>query len=627
METFIANPLNFLIFFPLLSAVIVAMLPGGYDNLARYLALGLTIPTLFSAIAVFYTVHNTDPAASGYWFEYSAAWFPQLGSNWHLGVDGISVTMILLTGILAPLSILIAFEHEKNPRAILALILGLQAAMMGVFAALDMMVFFIFYEIGLVPMYFIINQWGGKNRRYASNKFFIYTMAGSLGLLLAMQLVAFSVGDAVNNGVPTFDVPVWTEVWPNIGYDAATGGGELLGFNAQGVKYLAFLGFFLAFALKIPVFPFHTWLPDAHTEAPTAGSMLLAGVLLKQGAYGFIRFVIPLFPDVIAREIIPTVPFTNIQLEFLPLQFAEIIAFLAMLGIVLGALAAWAQDDFKKLVAYSSVNHMGFVVLGLAVMAVVYSTLWAQSVGRYDLAVEIAGEKLVDEDIERYGAQANLTPGTTLVNLTQDQRETLAEFKFEALVEPRLMEERDNMNPTGSMQDATTALNGAVLQMFNHGLSAAGMFLLVGGLYHKAHTRDLRRFGGLWHIIPFYGGLLVFVSMASLGLPGLNGFTGEFLIVAGSFRIFPVMVLLSMIGLLFTGAYILKGLQNVLHGPTNEEWREYHENEHSLEIERREVIALAPLVVLMLITGLYPNWILPVIDGTVSDLFMAFGIG
>lgn len=627
METFIANPLNFMIFFPLLSALIVAIMPRGYDNVARYLALGLTFPTLVVALGVFYTVNNTDPAASGYYFEYSAEWFPQLGSNWHLGVDGISVAMILLTGILAPLSVLIAFEHEKNPRAILALILGLQAAMMGVFSALDMMVFFIFYEIGLVPMYFIINQWGGKNRRYASNKFFIYTMAGSLGLLLAMQLVAFSVGDVVNNGTPTFDVPVWTEVWPNIGYDAATGGGEILGFNAQGVKYLAFLGFFLAFALKIPVFPFHTWLPDAHTEAPTAGSMLLAGVLLKQGAYGFIRFVIPLFPDVIAREIIPTVPFTDIQLEFLPLQFAEIIAFLAMLGIVLGALAAWAQDDFKKLVAYSSVNHMGFVVLGLAVMAMVYSTLWAQSVGRYDLAVETAGEKLVEEDIERYGIQANLAPGTTLTSLTQQQREVLAEFKFEALVAPRLMEERDNMNPTGSMQDATTALNGAVLQMFNHGLSAAGMFLLVGGLYHKAHTRDLRRFGGLWHIIPVYGGMLVFTSMASLGLPGLNGFTGEFLIVAGSFRIFPVMVLLSMIGLLFTGAYILKGLQKVLHGPVNEEWREYHENEHSLEIEYREMIALAPLAVLMLITGLYPNWILPVIDGTVTDLFMAFGIG
>lgn len=629
METFIANPLNLMIFFSLASAVVVAMLPKGFDSLARWGALGASIFTLVVSIGVFYSVNATSPDASGYWYVYSADWFPQLGSSWHMGVDGISASMILLTGILTPVSILVAFEHVKNPRAMMAFILLLQASLFGVFSALDMMIFFLFYELGLVPMYFIINQWGGKNRRYASNKFFIYTMAFSLFLLLAMQLVAFSVGDVVNNGTPTFDVPTWVETWPGIGYDATSGSGEILGFPAQGVKYLAFLGFFLAFALKIPVFPFHTWLPDAHTEAPTAGSMLLAGVLLKQGAYGFIRFVIPLFPDVIAREIIPTVPFTTIELEFIPLHFTEIIAFLAMLGIVLGALAAWAQDDFKKLVAYSSVNHMGFVVLGLAVMGAVYSTLWAQSVGRYDLAVETAGNKLVDEDIALYGLEAQQLGFSgqyeSVDEIPQSQRELLAQVKFEREIEPRLVEADQNFS--GSVQDATTALNGAVLQMFNHGLSAAGMFLLVGGLYHKAHTRDLRRFGGLWHIIPFYGGLLVFTSMASLGLPGLNGFTGEFLIVAGSFRLFPVMVLLSMIGLLFTGAYILKGLQKVLHGPVNEEWLEYHENEHSLEIELREVIAIAPLVALMLITGLYPNWILPVIDSTVSDLLFAIGIG
>ncbi len=625
METFFGNPLNLLIMFPLISAVLVAVLPKGLDNLARWTALGLSIIPMIISIGLFYAVNNTDPSISGYWYEYNAAWFPQIGAGWHMGVDGVSVTMILLTGILTPLSILIAFEHDKNPRAILALILFLQMAMFGVFSSLDMVVFFIFYEIGLVPMYFIINQWGGENRRYASNKFFIYTMAASLGLLLAMQLIAFSVGDVVNGGTPTFDVPTWLEVWPNYGYDATIGGGEILGFDQGGVKYLAFLGFFTAFALKIPVFPFHTWLPDAHTEAPTAGSMLLAGVLLKQGAYGFIRFVIPLFPDVVAREFVPTIPFTGVQLEFLPLQFAEIIAFLAMLGIVLGAFAAWAQDDFKKLVAYSSVNHMGFVVMGLAVMAAVYSTLWAASVDRYALAVETAGEKLVDEDVALYGDLAAANYNFTAFNLGVDQmpqleREALAQEKFKAIVSDRIG------GPTGTIQDANVALNGAVLQMFNHGLSAAGMFLLVGGLYHKAHTRDLRRFGGLWHIIPAYGALLVFTSMASLGLPGLNGFTGEWLIVAGSFRIFPVMILLSMIGLLMTGAYILKGLQKVLHGPVNEEWKEYHEHHHSLEIELREVIAIAPLVVLMLITGIYPNWILPVIDGTVTDMLLAFGI-
>ena len=630
METFIANPLNLMILLPLLGAVVVAFLPKGQDNLARWTAFAFTIPNLVIAVGLFYSVNSTDPAASGYWYEYTADWFPQLGSSWHMGVDGVSVSMVLLTAILTPLSMLIAFEHVKNPNVILGLILFLETAMIGVFSAMDMMVFFMFYEIGLVPMFFIINQWGGNNRRYASNKFFIYTMAGSLGLLLAMQLVAFSVGDVVNGGTPTFDVPVWTDVWPHIGYDASLGTGEILGFPQESVKYLAFLGFFMAFALKIPVFPFHTWLPDAHTEAPTAGSMLLAGVLLKQGAYGFIRFVIPLFPDVVAREIIPTIPIINQELDFLPLHFTEIIAFLAMLGIVLGAFAAWAQDDFKKLVAYSSVNHMGFVVMGIAAMAAVYSTLWAADAGRYVLAVETAGDKLVAEDIALYGDEAiiygfNMNSATAIEELTFPQREMLAHAKFDAVVAGRLTDE--NANNSGAIQDATTALNGAVMQMFNHGLSAAGMFLLVGGLYHKAHTRDLRRFGGLWHIIPVYGGMLVFVSMASLGLPGLNGFTGEFLIVAGSFRIFPVLMIMSMLGLLFTGAYILKGIQKVLHGPLNEEWLEYHENHHSLEIEMREWIALAPLVALMLITGLYPNWILPVIDSSVSELFLAFGIG
>ena len=643
MESFATNLLNLLIFLPLLGAIIVVILPKGQDNLARWTAVAVSIPTLIIAIGVFYVFQSNPPDASNpYLFEYSADWFPQIGSSWHVGADGISISMALLTALLTPLALLIAFEHTENPRAILALILGLEMAMMGVFLTLDMVGFFIFWELGLVPMYFMINQWGGSNRRYASNKFFIFTMAGSLGLLLAIQLMAFSVGQidgAGTAGSPTFDIPTWLQHWP--GYQG-DGNGEILGFNQSTVKYLSFLAFFVAFSIKIPIWPLHTWLPDAHTEAPTAGSMLLAGVLLKQGAYGFIRFVIPLFPDMVATPFNPRIPFTGAEIP-IGLNFALLLAFLAMMGIVMGAFAAWAQDDFKKLVAYSSVNHMGFVVLGLAVLAVVYSGSWALANERYELTVDVMRQSLVDEDIERYDSSL---PVRQISELTGDQLNSLALAKienfrqyanlraeeFEGLDEEekaRVLEALDSgildfdpehPNQFIYTQDAKVALNGTVMQMFNHGLSSAAMFLLVGALYHKAHTRDLRRFGGLWHTIPVFGGLLVFTSMASLGLPGLNGFTGEWLIISGSFRLFPILVLLSMIGLLMTGAYILKGLQKVLHGPPNDEWIEYHENEHSLEINMRETIALAPLVALMLITGIYPNWILPVIDTAVSNV-------
>ncbi|GAB4544580.1 MAG: NADH-quinone oxidoreductase subunit M [Anaerolineae bacterium] len=533
--------LTLLTFLPMIGAGVVIVLPRNNKNLARIVALAFSIAVLGLAIFLFIQYQNgTCPvgnvpaemmqAAEGSPFGFScqhmAEFFPLLNSKWHVGVDGLSLAMIILSAILTPLAILISFEVTDRVHEHMALFLFLEMGVIGLFVSLDLLVFFVFWEIGLVPMYFLINYWGGENRQYASFKFFLYTMAGSLGLLLAIQVTTVITG--------TMDIPTLLATFPK-GLNAA---GQPIsvpfGADLGLVKGLMFAVFFIAFAIKVPIWPFHTWLPDAHTEAPTAGSMLLAGILLKLGAYGFLRLVVPMFP-------------AEAQ------AFAPVIAFLAVAGVIFGALAAWGMNDFKRLVAYSSVNHMGFVVLGVAAFAAVYNNIFTGA------AME---------------------------------------------------------NPEVIMRSVTMATNGAILQMFTHGLSSAGMFLLVGALYHKAHTRDLTQFGGLWNLAPFYGGLLVFTSMASLGLPGLAGFVSEFQVIAGSWWIFPTYVAIAMIGLFLTGAYILKGIRAVLAGPVNAHWREHH-----LEIEFREVLAIAPLVVLILLTGLYPAWLMNIINPTVTRLF------
>ncbi len=626
------NLLTILVFLPLIGAAVISVLPRRSPLLARYMALGFSLVTAVMAVVIFIETWKQDLAPGEFAYENQINWFSLIGSSWHVGVDGISASMILLTGLLTPLAVLIAFEHDEHPFAVMALFLFMETGMLGVFAALDMLIFFLFYELGLVPMFFIIYIWGGENRDYAARKFFIYTMAASLGLLLSIQLIAFVVGSETDQTL-TFDMRTWLDVWPELSTDST-----VLGFSTQTVKWLALLTFAVAFGLKIPIWPFHTWLPDAHTEAPTAGSMLLAGVLLKLGAYGFLRLAIPLFP-------LEWVQIRTLRVLGVEFQAVEVLALFAMISIVFGAFTAWAQDDFKKLVAYSSVNHMGFVAMGLAVFAAVYGVQFALSQNQPDLVLDTLEHAVAEEDVAAYllpeeigGRSADslieasstksviayrklmdiedvtVTCGGTEVQASQINPQMVNSCEISSF--PRLDKERHH---------ATVAANGAVMQMFNHGLSAAGMFLLVGALYHKAHTRDLRRFGGLWHTIPVYGAILVFMSMASLGLPGLNGFVGEYLVVAGSFPVkgFELYVLISMVGLLITGAYILKSLQKVLHGPVNPEWQHYHEHHHSLEISFRELLAVTPLLILIVMTGLYPNWILPVINDSVSAMFAA----
>src|SRR5512146_1234461 len=487
-----------ILFFPALAAVVMLFLPKDENKLLRWLAFGASLVPFVLSLIVW---ARFDANASGFQFVENYVWYQAIGASLHVGVDGLSLTMVLLTTLLTPLAILASFSITDRVKPYMMLFLFLETGMLGVFMALDLLIFFVFWEIGLVPMYFLINQWGSANRNYASLKFMIYTMGGSLGLLLGIQLLGALFG--------TFDLAAITDQWKNAQ-------GFLLGYPIATVKAVVFWAFVIAFAVKVPVWPFHTWLPDAHTEAPTAGSMLLAGVLLKLGAYGFLRLVLPLYPD---------------QAKF----FAPALAFLAVMAIIFGAFASFGQSDFKRLVAYSSVNHMGFVVLGIAAAA--------------------------------------LAAGTA---------------------------------------DARIAMNGAILQMFNHGLSAAGMFFLVGVIYDRTHTRNLEEFGGLFPLIPIYGGILIFMSMASLGLPGLNGFVSEFLVVRGSYPILPIFTAISMIGLLFTGAYVLKGIKKVLHGPLNEHWAH---GEHRLtEISTREILVMVPLMALILVIGIWPLWILDVIN-------------
>ncbi len=463
--------LSMITFLPLAGALVLLLLPK-QGRWPWYWALVVTSLTFLLSLPLFFNWKMGEP---GYQFMERYAWAPSLGINYILGVDGISLLLVLLTTFLGPIVILASWESIKERQVLyLFLMLVLETGIMGVFLALDLVLFYLFWEFTLIPMYFIIGIWGGGRRVYAAVKFFLYTMAGSALMLVAILVLRYYSG--------TFDL---TEILKHTRLDYY-------------VQWWLFLAFALAFAIKVPLFPFHTWLPDAHTEAPTAGSVILAGLLLKMGTYGYVRFALPLFPMAAVR-------------------LADVFLGLAVVGILYGGLVALRQRDFKKLVAYSSVAHLGFVMLGIFA----------------------------------------LTP---------------------------------------------QGMSGAVLQMVNHGLSTGGLFLLVGMLYDRRHTRMLDDFGGIWAVMPVYGFFLLITILSSAGLPGLNGFVGEFSILVGTFWKHTWFAVLAVPGIIIGAWYLLHAFREVMQGPLTKE-----ENRHLVDLKVREIAILVPLVIMFLLIGLFPN--------------------
>jgi len=476
-----------LLLIPLLGAVVILLVPvrdpaqtGGVETpAARQLAFWFFLLEFVVSLGLWWSYNPADP---GWQASIDMAWIPTWGVRFTLGVDGIALMMVLLTTFIMPLSVLGSWTSIRTKvRSYYALLLILTTGMLGVFLARDLFLFYVMWEVMLVPMYFIIGIWGGERRIYASLKFFIYTMLPSLLMLVAIIYLGLHVRTAM--GTPDFS------------YD------HLLAVSniPQRTVLWLFAAFFLAFAVKVPMFPFHTWLPDAHVEAPTAGSVILAGIMLKMGTFGFLRFALPLFPGAAMN---PTIRMT--------------ILVLAVIGIVYGALVAMVQPDFKKLVAYSSVSHLGFVMLGIFALTL-------QSV------------------------------------------------------------------------------QGALMVMINHGISTGALFLLVGMIYERRHSRLIESYGGIARVVPLFAAILTFVSLSSIGLPGTNGFVGEFLVLIGSFRTYPILTVIAATGVIFAAAYLLWALQRILFNPLDKA-----ENEHLPDLNRRELAMLVPIVAAIIWLGVYP---------------------
>jgi len=492
------DPLTLVTFFPVIGIVVLLFLRADQKVHARWVALITSLITFGISLAILVQFNPANPDLQ---MVVNIPWIQVAGWNisYFMGVDGLSILLILLTTLLTSLSILSTWTAvQDRVKEFMIFFLFLEMGMLGVFLAQDLFLFYVFWEFTLVPMYMLIGIWGGKRRIYAAVKFFLYTMAGSILMLLAILWLGIYKG--------TFNVPEL----------AAMGG------IPPNLQFWLFLAFGAAFAIKVPMWPLHSWLPDAHVEAPTAGSVILAGVLLKMGTYGFLRFNLQLFP-------------------IASVKLAPWVAALAVIGILYGAAVSYAQKDVKKLVAYSSVSHLGFVMLGLFAL-----------------------------------------------------------------------------NSQG--------VQGGILQMINHGISTGALFLIVGMLYERRHTRDMDAFGGLWKVMPIYGALTLIVVLSSMGLPGLNGFVGEFTILLGSWGAglpggvlgSPWFTALAALGIILAAVYLLYMFQKLFLGPVTKE-----ENRVLSDINWREILTLAPLIILIFWIGLYPNPFLNLMSASVDQLLNA----
>jgi NADH-quinone oxidoreductase subunit M len=484
--------LSTIVFLPLVGAILVLLLGGRGDRadrepIVRYAALAVSLLSFASTLWLWI---RFNPSTADFQFVEQHAWLPQFGISYHLGVDGISLFLVVLTGFLTPLALLASWRSvHRNVKLFSFFMLVLETAMLGVFVSLDLFLFYIFWDAVLIPMYFLIGVWGYDRRIYAAVKFILYTMVGSILMLVAIIGLAYS--HAASSGTLTFDL-------------AALYGTTL----SSSMETWFFLAFTLAFVIKVPLFPFHTWLPDAHVEAPTAGSVILAGVMLKMGTYGLLRFAFPLFPNAAAF-------------------FAPYIAGLAVIGIVYGALVAMVQPDMKKLVAYSSVSHLGFVVLGLC-------------------AVNVNG------------------------------------------------------------------VQGAVYQMLNHGVSTGGLFIIVGMLSDRRHTRLISEYGGLKAVMPRLVAAFLLITLSSVALPGMNGFVGEFLILLGAFRWHPKLAAVAATGVILSAVYMLWMFQRVNYGEVTNE-----KNRRLPDLSPREWAILIPTIATAIAMGIFPGVFLRPIEPAV----------
>jgi NADH-quinone oxidoreductase subunit M len=502
MNAITSNILTIITFAPAAGALLLLFFNRGNVRAIRTFALIITILTFIFSL---HLIAHFDSTTSDFQFRIDAPWIPAYGINYSMGIDGISVFLILLATVLSPLAILASWSIHDRLKEYFIFMLLLETGMIGVFASMDLFLFYVFWEIMLIPMYFLIGVWGGERRVYAAMKFVLYTMVGSVLMLVAIIALYFMHGDAT--GTFTFSYPQ---------IQSALASGKMV--LSPGIELWLFLAFFLAFAVKVPLFPFHTWLPDAHVEAPTAGSVLLAGVLLKMGTYGLIRFNLPLFPHISHL-------------------FAPLISMLAIIGIVYGALVAMVQPDMKKLVAYSSVSHMGFIVLGI--------------------------------------------------------------FSF-----------------------TTEGTEGAIYQMLNHGVSTGALFLLVGIIYDRRHTRLIEEFGGLANRMPLYAAFFLFVTLSSIGLPGLNGFVGEFLILLGTFGANHARAAVAALGVILSAVYMLWMYQRVIWGEIKNE-----RNANLMDLVGRERVMLIPLLILIVWMGVYSSHFLRPMDASVGKLMSQSQIG